>query len=85
MKGRGSKRALSELIFPPSTWNHNDVKTVAGGLVRFVSWRIQTSPPSVKIFLISNFGRFRCSLYLRYGSALSNELRGDTYDMLSLT
>ena len=45
MKGRGSKRALNELIFPPSTWNHKDVKTVAGGLARFVSWRMQTSSP----------------------------------------
>jgi hypothetical protein len=26
---------------------------------------------------------YRCRLYFRYGSALSNELRGDTYDTLS--
>lgn len=84
-KGRGSKRTFIELIFPPSsTWHQMDAKTVAAGLVRAVSWKMQTSlSPSVKIFLIPNFGKCKLKLYFRYASALSNELRGDTYDMLS--
>ena len=61
MKGRGSKRALSELIFPPSTWNHKDVGTVdeiPGRFVRLGTWMdgklgTQNQPTSVNVLIYS--------------------------------